>query len=123
MAAAEIKTLAARRFFIRKLPFAQEHVLLTPMLSNPKNSVTLGESAHYLGSGNHRRECWDVRRCGRSDPCFSASDLRCSPRLRGAFQVSRSRAMSPITAISYPSLPLPGYPSPSQFGVGFEVHP
>src|SRR5579859_7772042 len=61
MAAAEIKTLAARRFFIRKLPFAQEHVLLTPMLSNPKNSVTLGESAHYLGSGNHRGECWDVR--------------------------------------------------------------
>jgi hypothetical protein len=30
------------------------------MLSNPKNSVTLGESAHYKGSGNHRREYWDV---------------------------------------------------------------
>src|SRR6185437_10394440 len=29
--------------------------------SNLKNSVTYGESAHYRGSGNHRREYWDVR--------------------------------------------------------------
>ena len=65
MAAAEIRILAARRFFIAETLPRSIARCNNFDAGNPKNSVTLGESAHYRGSGNHWGEYWDVRGANR----------------------------------------------------------